>query len=150
MACVGTYCGLCIYSTTLDPIDISTKLGIQPSRIRTKDPSSRYRPRRERSFWVRSTEERLASSDYRDHLQSIFDDLEGKGPVLVELRDAGCEMRISCFLDVASNVEIWLDRQAIRTLASLGLEIWWDVYGARNEAPDDADESGASGQGPVP
>lgn len=150
MACKKAYCGLCILSTSLDPADVSAKLDLQPTRSLGKDPSSRYRSRREHGSWVRSTEDDLDSTDYREHLQSLFDDLQGKEQALQELRDKGCEMRISCFMSATNNLEIWLDQQAMRTLASLGLEIWWDVYNADDETSNESNESELAGQIPVP
>ena len=133
MACLRTYCGLSIYSTALDPEDVTAELGVQPTKSRAKDPSSPYRPRRERSYWTWSTEEHIDSTDYRDHLQSILDLLADKERALEDLRNRGCITRISCFMDAAGNTEIWLERPAIVALAKLGLEIWWDVYPASSD-----------------
>lgn len=133
MACLDTFCTLTILSASLAPDDITAELNIQPANIHAKDPSSPYRPRREYSSWKWTTQGSIDSTDYRDHLQNILEVFAGKGEALEKLRNSDCTTCISCFMDVAGNTEIPLERPTIATLERLGLDIWWDVYPTTSE-----------------
>ena len=92
------------------------------------DPDSRYRNRREQHFWSWSTFERNDSTDHIDHLNQIFEQLEGKCSVLESLRNDGCKTTISCYWDSNGQGGPWLDLVQIKQLAEFGLDIWWDIY----------------------
>lgn len=138
MSCLRTYIGLCIYSQTLRPEEISSALAIEPSRTAVLDPNSKYKARREHHLWVWSTKDLIDSTDHLVHLNRLFDALAGREGVLEELRNGGCSMQVSCYWDSSGQGGPWLDLPTIDSLARLRLEIWWDIHFVQEGSSDDA------------
>jgi hypothetical protein len=128
MSCLETFATLRILSPTLVPAQIGAALGIEPTRVAARDPSSRYRPRREHHFWAWSSEGQVDSLDGLVHVRAVLDLLQGREQALAELRRAGCELDVSCYWVSSGQGGPALDLDAMTRLAGLGLEIWWDVY----------------------
>lgn len=127
--CLETYASLRVFSDTLQPNQVSARLGLVPSRAFAKgDPYGRGRVRRH-GGWILSSRNAVESSDTRHHIDWLLDQLDGKSKELDALRDLGCEVDVSC---------IWVSAQGqggpilspsqMKRLAEHGLDIWWDVY----------------------
>jgi hypothetical protein len=79
--------------------------------------------------WFLSSEDSVESGDIRRHIDWILEQIADKSDVFVALRDAGGTADVSCYWATASGhggPSLWPRQMAI--LASLGLEIWFDVY----------------------
>jgi Domain of unknown function (DUF4279) len=137
MPCTQTFAGLCIYSPTLGPGEISERMGFRGTDGFERDASSRFRPNREHNFWLWSTQSLVDSTDHLDHLSAIFSQLAGKESVLDQLRSDGCTITISCYWDSDGDGGPYLTVEAIQRLAQLGVDIWWDIYFDRGAESND-------------
>lgn len=141
MSCIETYATLRIFSQTMHPDEISQRLTLDATRARPIDPESKYRPRRENNFWAWSTREKVESTDGLEHIKAIVQALAGKEQNLDALRDAGCEIDVSCYWLSSGQGGPYLDTSTLADLSRLQLSIWWDVY---FHAEDDRDIAGGT------
>lgn len=128
MSCTRTYATLRIFSPNLGPDVLSEKLGIVPTECEQLDPKSKYKHRREFSYWSLSTKEMLDSTNNIEHLQLILKKLFNKSSVLESLRSHGCSTDIFCFWESNGQGGPCLDIEIMKDLVNYGLDICWDMY----------------------
>ena len=112
----------------MDPESIGNLLGVLPTSTLPIDLTSRYRRRREWNLWRWSTETIIESCDNLEHLRAIIERLNGRENQLATLRAQGCQTDIFCYWISSGQGGPYLDISTIRALATLGLDIAWDMY----------------------
>ncbi|WP_442682813.1 DUF4279 domain-containing protein [Stenotrophomonas sp. JC08] len=128
MSCLETYATLRIFSKSIEPETIGAMLGISTASCRPIDPSSKYRSRREWGLWSWCTDTIVESRDNLEHLRAITELLDGKSEQLAYLRAQNCQTDIFCYWVSSGQGGPYLDASTINALASLGLDISWDMY----------------------
>ena len=132
-SCRKTYSTLCIYHDDLDPDRVSERLSLAPTRAQRrgdirkqlKDRTWRYPV----GAWFLCSEGVVASKDARRHIDWILDKVQGKEPVLQDLRNVGCRTELRCFwVSAGGSGGPALDPTIMQRLASLGLELQFDFY----------------------
>ncbi len=128
--CERTYATLRIYPESLDPSEVTARLGIQPSDWQRRGESRRPGSRPAKlSGWFLSSEGAVESRDVRRHLDWLLSHIAPRGDVIRALQSEGCRMDVSCFWVSASGHGGPSVRPAqMGELARLGLELWFDVY----------------------
>lgn len=138
MSCLETYATLRIFSQSMDPERISSALGLLPTSALPIDSNSKYRNRREWNIWSWSTQCIVESGENLDHLRAILDRLDGKADQLAHLRTQGCQTDIFCYWVSSGQGGPFLDATTVGALATLGLDIAWDMYfGEESEYNED-------------
>jgi hypothetical protein len=126
--CGATYATLCIYGDDLDPDTVTSLLGIEPSQARTKGQQLK-KGVVQRGGWFLSTEDIIASKDVRCHVDWLIEKITGKEHALHEMRLRDYQTVVSCYwLSAFGHGGPMLSPAIMRSLANLGLEIWFDVY----------------------
>jgi hypothetical protein len=126
--CSSTYATLRIYPGSVPPDEVTTRLGLVPSSTQiaeTRPPGVKGRP----TGWFLTSKGVVESRDIRRHLDWILDQIVDKSSVIDALRGDGAHADISCYWVTASGhggPSLWPTQMAV--LASLGLEVWFDVY----------------------
>jgi hypothetical protein len=127
--CEETYATLRIYHDELEPNAISTRLALAPSKAQKKGDilsSGRTLPV---GGWFLSSKDHVTSKDARRHVVWILDQLNGRDQELERLQNEGYQMDLSCFWASASgHGGPELDHEIMKRLASLRLNIGFDVY----------------------
>ncbi|TWT49545.1 hypothetical protein Pla22_47420 [Rubripirellula amarantea] len=126
--CERTYATLRIYADTLSPEEITSLLGVEP----TKSQPAESRPKGVRDVpagWFLSSDGILDSCDVRRHIDWLINKLLDSHDGLKTIRASGGRADISCFWVSAGGhggPSIWPHQMS--SLGSLGLELWFDVY----------------------
>ena len=138
MSCLETYATLRIFSDDVHPERITELLGISPTETIPRDPSGKYRVRREKHLWRLQSRGAVASRDNLEHIGWILGRIAGKRAALDELRSIGCEIDVVNYFVSSGQGGPELDTPTIDALSQLGLSIWWDVYfGEESEYSDE-------------
>ncbi|WP_425615793.1 DUF4279 domain-containing protein [Anatilimnocola sp. NA78] len=128
--CERTYITLRIYPESLDPSDVTARLGIEPSswqrRGESRQPGSL--PAKLHG-WFLSSQGVVESRDMRRHLDWLLSIVESRANAILDLQSKSCRMDISCF---------WVSSSAhggpsvlpgqMRELARLNLALDFDIY----------------------
>jgi hypothetical protein len=128
--CERTYATLRIYPESLDPSEVTARLGIEPTawqrRGETRRPGSRPA---KLNGWFLTSERAVDSRDVRKHLDWLLGRVGPRADALLALQANGCRMDVSCLWVSASGHggPSVLPAQ-MRELARLNLELWFDVY----------------------
>ena len=128
--CERTYATLRIYPESLDPSEVTARLGIEPSDWQRRGESRRPGSRPAKLHgWFLTTEGAMDSCDVRKHLDWLLARVGPRADAIRALQEDGCRMDVSCF---------WVSRSGhggpsvlpaqMRELARLNLELWFDVY----------------------
>jgi hypothetical protein len=131
--CAETYATLRIYHPMLDPKDLTTELGLEPTETqKAGEPDDHTNPRsfvHEIGGWFLETSSKVSSRDIRCHISWLLDRLEPKRDKLDSLQSSGYEVDIFCYwLSAAGHGGPSLDPQIMQRLADLGLSVSFDVY----------------------
>lgn len=130
--CESTYGTLLIHSSDMDPREVTSLLGINPSKSQVAGDvrASRNHPILIKlSGWFLSTEDKVSSKDSRDHINWILENLAGKDDAFIELRERGWEPSLSIYwLSLSGYGGPTLSPSQMKRLAELDLEIWFDCY----------------------
>ena len=128
--CQRTYATFRVYPASLDPADVTARLGIEPSdwqrRCESRKPGGR--PAKLHG-WFLSSDGVVKSRDVRRHLDWLLSRIAPRAAAIHALRSDGCRMDVSCFWVSASGHggPSVLPAQ-MGPLVQLGLELWFDVY----------------------
>jgi len=128
MACLETFSTLRIFSTSVEPDEITRRLGIEPAEALPKDPDSPHKPRQEGHFWCWRTEGLIESSDSEEHLLTILAVFESAAEALEQLRELGCRTDINSFWVGNGQGGPTLQLKTMEKLCELGLPVSWDNY----------------------
>jgi hypothetical protein len=128
--CERTYATLRIYPESLDPFDVTSRLGIEPSDWQRRGESRRPGSRPARLHgWFLSSQGVLESRDVRRHLDWVLSIVVPRADTILALQSEACRMDVSCFWASASGHGGPSVRPTqMRELARLNLELWFDVY----------------------
>jgi hypothetical protein len=133
--CAQTYTTLRIYPEQLDPTEVTARLGIQPSdwqrRGEARKPGNR--PAKLHG-WFLSSDGAVDSRDVRRHLDWLLALLEPKTDAVHALQADGCSMDVSCYwVSCSAGGGPSVRPEQMGKLARLRLELWFDVYFARDD-----------------
>ena len=127
--CKATYASLCVHRDELDPDDVSSRLGIVPSKAHRTGDEYRYGYVVPTGGWFLSSQEQVESKDVCRHVVWILDRLAGKEAELLRLQDEGHEMYVFCYwLSASGHGGPELSHEVMQRLVSLRLDIAFDVY----------------------
>jgi hypothetical protein len=131
--CERTFAELLIYPEALNPAEITTRLGIEPTQMNVKGveratPSGRMMPA-PKSLWALSSEGTVDSLDVRRHLDWLIERLMPARAALLELQLVPrTRMGVNIVWWSAHGTggpTLWPEQMA--GLAELGLEVSFDV-----------------------
>jgi hypothetical protein len=145
--CAGTYATLRVYSESLDPSEMTNRLGIEPTdwQRHGEEWQSGSQPAA-LHCWFLSSKGKVASSDVRQHLDWLLGIVVPRADAVRSLQSNGCRMDVFCFWVSASGHGGPSVRPTqMRELAELGLELSFDVYFANGR---DADRPGPTERAP--
>jgi hypothetical protein len=128
--CERTYATLRIYPKSLDPSDVTARLGIEPSHWQRRGESRKLGdPLVKLHGWFLTSEGAVESHDVRRHLDWLLLHLVPRTDAVLALQADGCRMDVSCYWLSASGHGGPSVRPAqMGEFARLGLELWFDVY----------------------
>ena len=112
----------------MPPGEIEVALDIEATKAYLRDPSSKYRPRREWNSWQLCSENHVYSNDNSEHIHWILDNLHGKEKALEELRSKECSIVLTNFWDSTGQGGPSLNIKTMESLVRFGLPISWDIY----------------------
>jgi hypothetical protein len=127
MSCLETFSTLRIFSKILSPEEITLILGINGTKIRSKDPASKYKHKQTDNMWQWSTKNKVSSLDTEVHLNLIAEHFKEKAKELETLRQQ-CQIDVISYFVTNGQGGPSVSSVLMKKLSSLGLDIWWDVY----------------------
>lgn len=138
-SCVETRCVLRIYPGDLEPQEVSTQLGIEPTLVnvagRVRVNSLGLERTIPKNGWFLSSEADVDSLDLRRHLDWLIHRLEPVGESLKRLQQLpSLRMNVTCAWYSRSGhggPTLWPEQMA--ALAALGLECSFDAYFLEDE-----------------
>ena len=127
--CKETRVSLRIYRDDLDPDDISSRLGISPSKSQRKGdigPGGQILPV---GGWFLSSKGHVESKDAQRHVSWILDQLADKVEVIHRLQGDDYRVQLSCYwLTVQGHGGPMLVPEIMSRLTLFNLPIWFDFY----------------------
>lgn len=101
--CERTYATLRIYPESLDPAEVTARLGIEPTEWQRRSESRRPGSRPAKLHgWFLTSEGALDSRDVRKHLDWLLARVRPRADALLALQASGCHMDVGCFWVSAS------------------------------------------------
>ena len=127
--CSSTYATLRVYFGAISPDEISSRLNLEPSRTQfaeVRGPGIMDVP----AGWFLTSEGAVDSNDVRRHLDWLLHQIADKSSVFDSLRSAGVSIDVFCYwLSASGHGGPTLSPTQMSVLASLGLDVGFDVYG---------------------
>jgi hypothetical protein len=131
LSCERTYVTLRIYPTNLDPDEVTTRLGIQPTEIqRVGDliPPA-FKRTIKLAGWFLTSESVVESTNTLNHLAWLLDIVLPHQQQLYALQNDGHRMDVSCYwLRKQDQGGPTLTSEIMEQLSRLRLDIWFDMY----------------------
>jgi hypothetical protein len=139
--CEQTHVTLRVYPESLDPGELTARLGLEPTCWQRKGEASKPGGRvASLHGWFLSSEGVLPSRDVGRHLDWLLAQLLPRAEALLALQGEGCRLDVFCFWVSASGhggPTVRPDQMA--ALARLNLELGFDVYfGGEGDGPEGA------------
>ncbi len=130
--CARTFATLRIYSGRLTPAEVTSRLGVEPSRSQRKGDAltkSKQPVLAKMHGWFLTSEGAIESRDVRRHLDWLLEQLGPRVDAIRSLQSDGCSMDISCYwLSFSGHGGPSVLPAQMGELGRLGLELWFDVY----------------------
>jgi hypothetical protein len=135
--CTRTFASLLIHGDALVPDDVTSALGLEPTRSHTKGQLiSNGRPEvRKGGFWGLSTRDSVTSRDLRRHLDWLLDIFEPRADTLSAFRESGFTCAVSCFWEGPNTGGPTFSPSQAGRLAALDLEFDVDFYSVVPDPP---------------
>ncbi len=135
--CDLTYGSLCILGEDMHPHEVTSLLGIDPTKQQISGESRASRSGsiiNKISGWFLSSEGHLSSRDSRDHLAWILKKLEDKDDMIAEIQQRGWQAYLFFYWSsLSGHGGPTLSPPQMKRLAELNLEISFDCYFLDNE-----------------
>jgi len=123
-SCASTYATLCLYHHELTPDEITSSLGVSPTRTCLKDSK-----RIQRNGWFLNTRETIVSKNIEDHLNHLIEAIEDFKEQLHKFVLMGGEARIFCFwASKTENGGLVLSANLLKKIGELGTELHFDIW----------------------
>ncbi len=134
-ACSETFSTLRVYHDAISPSEITTRLGIKPTRQTVKgEKRGRGSKVFEFNGWFLTSRETVDSRDSRRHIDWIVDQLWNTKEVIQMMLLEGFKIDITSFwVSNSGNGGPTISPYQMARLADLGIEIWWDIYFSDDE-----------------
>jgi hypothetical protein len=127
--CKSTFATLRIFSDTVSPTDITTKLQLDPTESFKKGDTMGSRGgSRKFNGWFLSSESLINSRDTRRHIDWILAKIKDKATEISSLYADGVEIDISCAWVSTGQGGPVISTPQMSLLSALDIEVWWDVY----------------------
>ena len=130
--CAETYATLRVYSDDVDPDEVTSIIGFEPTdSFRKGDVRSKRRdvsaPLYKMNGWFYCTRDSSRSRDSRRHLELLLaGPLKDRG-VTKALRERGCWLDISIFYAYTGGGPT-ISPEQMKGLADADVDVWWDLY----------------------
>ncbi len=132
--CEKTYATLRIYSSDIDPDEVTARLGIEPSEVQRQGELRGCGRFIRVNAWFLSSKDNVNSTDLNEHLEWLLDQVLPHEEALRELRDSGIKTDVACYwLSLTGNGGPTLFPEQMGKLAILSLDCWFDVYFAEQQ-----------------
>jgi hypothetical protein len=114
----------------LDPYDVSSSLGIIPSKSFKRGDWRTETEKWTRNLWSLTSQNVVQSDNLSVHIEWLLDQLEPVNNKLIEILERnGIESEISCFwIFPTEHEEFELSSQLMKRIASLGVKLSFDMY----------------------
>lgn len=128
--CVSTSAWLRVMSELLKPGEVTSSLGIQPSRTQVlgelPHPTSKH-PYRS-GGWFLESRGHVQSRDSRRHIDWLLWQLQGKAAAIAQLKAEGHLVDACIYWESVGQGGPTLDPSHMVQLGELGIELWFDIY----------------------
>lgn len=137
-SCEKTYVTLRIYSESIPPSVITSRMGIEPSSSQSIGDPKKFKGRIfpgeiKIHGWFLCSKEFVISRDSRDHLDWLEERLNGKMTKLRNLQKKGCQADICClWLQAGADGGPTLSKRQTSFLSKSGLDFWYDFYSSES------------------
>ena len=114
----------------LDPNDVSSSLGITPSKSFKRGDVRTETKRWTRNLLSLTSQNAIQSDNLSEHIEWLLDKLEPVNSKLIEILETyGIESEISCFwIFPTEHEEFELGSELVKKIASLGVKLSFDMY----------------------
>ena len=114
----------------LDPHDVSSSLGITPSKSFKRGDWRTETEKWTRNLWSLTSQNEVQSDNLSVHIEWLLDQFEPVNNKLIEiLKRNSIESEISCFwIFPTEHAELELSSELIKRIASLGIKLSFDMY----------------------
>lgn len=114
----------------LDPHDVTSSLGITPSKSFQRGDWRTETEKWTRNFWSLTSQNEVQSDDLSVHIEWLLDQFEPMNNKLIEILERiGIESEISCFwIFPTEHVEFELSSELMKRVATLGVKLSFDMY----------------------
>lgn len=127
--CEKTYATLRIYPGDMIPAEVTLRFGLAPSQTQQRGELRGCGQIIRLNSWFLSSKDTVTSTDLREHLDWILDQIVDKADVLDELRAKGAKVDIACYWScIDEHGGPTLFPSQMEKLAKLKLECWFDIY----------------------
>jgi len=124
------YASFILRSKTLNPQEITSYLGIMPSKSFKRGDIRRDEKKWTHGYWALESSKSVQSIDLILHIEWLTDQLELVKPKLVDLlNDKSIEAKISCFWIMPTGHEdLILSPKLLQKISGLNLSVLLDIY----------------------
>ncbi|MNS07312.1 hypothetical protein D3C72_387520 [compost metagenome] len=137
--CKNTFASLRIFSDTVSPTDITTRLKLDPTDFFNKGDAMDSRGGSRRfNGWFLSSENFINSRDTRRHIDWVLAKIKDKTHEISSLYTDGAEIDISCIWISTGQGGPVISPPQMSLLSTLNIEVWWDVYFDQDSEDDNA------------
>ncbi len=127
-SCLETRATLRIYSKTVSPIEITRRLGIEPTHSQNIGEPL-HKDKIKINGWFLSSKGHVKSHDSRKHVDWIFKRIGNKTKVLKYLQKNKCRMDISCYwLSRSGNGGPTISPKQSYLLSKANIDLGYDFY----------------------
>ena len=128
-SCEETYATLRLYSNDIDPDEVTVRFGVTPTETQRQGELRGCGRFIRVNAWFLSSKDHVQSTDLKDHLDWVLNQVLAKKDVLRDLQSAGVKSDVACYwLSVTENGGPTLFPEQMEKLAALKLDCWFDVY----------------------
>jgi hypothetical protein len=129
--CSYTHVWLRVLDEKLDPDEVTSAIGIEPTNTQRAGDNVAENSQRTRRYsgWFLESAGQVDSRDSREHFDWLLNQLEGKGPCLEAFSRRGYLVDICCRWDSAhGDGGPSFTPSQLSALGALGVELWFDIY----------------------
>ena len=128
--CQRTWATFRLGGTLLDPDEISTRLGIQPSHAHKRGDQRGHKGTWPKGIWTLTSEDQVQSTDLQQHIEWLLDQLEPVQPTIDMLvTGQHLEADVFCFWESATGQGgPMFSANFLERFARLHVDLGLDIY----------------------
>jgi hypothetical protein len=133
--CVSTSAWFRVMSESLQPGVVTARLGVQPSRtqVRGELPQPASKHPFKYGGWFLESKGHIQSRDARRHIDWLLQHLQGKAAAIAQLKTEGHLVDVCVYWESVGQGGPTLNSSHMVQLGELGVELWFDIYLAKED-----------------